>query len=254
MGFVRFFLRTAAIVLAIVALVPLHYLWKLAGARSIWPRRFLWWVGYVSGARVRVIGRPLESHVLFLANHVSWLDIMIVAGASGAAFVSKAEVRRWPVIGWLAGLNDTVYVERNERRSVRGQADSLRAALVSGQPVALFPEGTTEGGHEVLPFRASLISSLFPPLPGIRVQPVAIDYGEAVEEIAWVGDEAAGANAKRVLSRSGTIPVTVQFLEPIDPATLPDRKALAAAARQEVVEALAPSAAAAARLYGRDEE
>jgi 1-acyl-sn-glycerol-3-phosphate acyltransferase len=245
---IRFYARTAGIALSLLLFVPLHYLWRLLRLRSPWPRRFLKWVGFAAGARVRIVGTPLRSHVLFLANHVSWLDIMVIAGASGAAFVSKAEVRKWPAIGWLAGLNDTVYVERAARGAVKGQADALRDALASGRPVALFPEGTTEGAREVLPFRASLLASLFPPLPGVRVQPVAIDYGPAVAEIAWTGDEGAGANAKRLLSRRGTLPVTVSFLEPLDPAALPDRKALAAAAQAEVEAALDASEAAAARL------
>ncbi len=183
-------------------------------------------------------GRPLPSHVLFLANHSSWLDIMILAQTAGAAFVSKAEVKRWPAIGWLAGLNDTVFVERSERRGVRGEARALREALASGRPVALFPEGTTEGGREVLPFRASLLAALFPPLPGVRVQPVAIDFGEAAHDIAWVGKEPAAANAKRVLSRRGTIPVRVRFLPPLDPAAFADRKPLAVQARLGILEAL----------------
>jgi 1-acyl-sn-glycerol-3-phosphate acyltransferase len=252
----RFGLRTLAIALGLAACLPPHYAWRLVGARSPWPRLFLKWVGHAAGVRVRVEGTALRSDVLFLANHVSWLDIMLLAGASGAAFVSKAEVRDWPVIGWLAGLNRTVFIERAKRGEVRGQADTLREALAAGQPVALFPEGTTEGGHEVLPFRASLLASLFPPLPGVRVQPVAIDYGAAVGEIAWVGDEGAGANARRILSRPGTIPVTLRFLAPLDPAAAEDRKALAAAAQAEVEAALHRPASEAppARLYGRDEE
>jgi 1-acyl-sn-glycerol-3-phosphate acyltransferase len=237
----RFLARTLLVALGLAFCLPLHGLWRLARAPSPWPRRFLRWVGYAAGARVRTVGVPLGRDVLFLANHVSWLDIMILAGVSGTAFVAKAEVRRWPVMGWLAGLNRTVYVERGDRTGVRGQADALRGALASGRPVALFPEGTTEGGREVLTFRASLLSSLFPPLPGIRVQPVAIDYGDATQEIAWVGDEPAAANAKRVLGRAGTIPVTVHFLAPVEPAAVGDRKALAAAARAEVVEALGAS-------------
>ena len=238
---IRFCVRVLAISLSLLAFVPLHYLWSLMGGRSPWPRRFLQWVGFVAGARVKIVGTPLRSHVLFLANHVSWLDIMVLAGATGTAFVAKAEVARWPVIGWLAGLNGTVYVERAARGAVRGQAESLREALASGRPVALFPEGTTEGARAVLPFRASLLASLFPPLAGVRVQPVAVDYGQAVEDIAWVGDEGAGANARRLMSRAGSIPVTLTFLEPIDPAAAGDRKALAAAARGEVVAALGAS-------------
>jgi 1-acyl-sn-glycerol-3-phosphate acyltransferase len=240
--------RVAAIVAGFIACVPLHYAWRLFGRPSPWPRRFLFWVGRSAGLRARVVGQPLQSHVLFVANHLSWLDIMLVAGATGTAFVSKAEVGDWPVIGWLARLNKTVFVARSERHAVRGQADALRIALASGLAVALFPEGTTDGGPDILPFRASLLSALFPPLPGVRVQPVAIDYGPAAHDIAWVGEETAGANLKRILSRKGSIPVTIQFLEPIDPAEVGDRKALATAARAEIHAALDPSAAAADRL------
>ena len=234
----RLVLRVAGIAGSLLVLVPLHYLWKLFGVPSPWPRRFLWWVGYASGVRVIVRGRPLRRQVLFVSNHLSWLDIMLLAGATGAAFVSKDDVARWPVIGWLASLNNTIFVARTERGAVRNQADALRTALASGQPVALFPEGTTEGGNEVLPFRASLLASLYPPLPGVKVQPAAIDYGPAGEDIAWIGKEAAGANAKRVLSRKGTARVTLTFLEPIDPSELPNRKALAERARSEVMQAL----------------
>jgi 1-acyl-sn-glycerol-3-phosphate acyltransferase len=248
MGALRLVLRVAAMVAGFLACVPLHYGWKLAGRPSPWPRRFLWWIGWSAGMRAQVVGRPLPSHVLFVANHLSWLDILLVAGATGTAFVSKEEVARYPLIGWLAGLNNTVFVARSERNSVRGQADALRTALATGQPVTLFPEGTTDGGPDLLPFRASLLASLFPPLPGVRVQPVALDYGPAAHDISWVGEETAVANARRILSRPGTTPVILRFLAPVDPAAVGDRKALAAAARAEIHEALDPSAKAADRL------
>jgi 1-acyl-sn-glycerol-3-phosphate acyltransferase len=198
--------------------------------------------------RTRIHGRPLADHVLFVSNHESWLDILLLAGATGTAFVAKAEVAEWPMIGWLAGLNDSVFVAREERRGVRGQADALRTALAAGRPVALFPEGTTDGGTQVLPFRPSLLAALYPPLPGIRVQPVAIDYGAAAEEIAWVGVESAVANARKILSRAGIVPVAISFLEPIDPAQAGNRKALAHRAREQIVAALLTSAAPADRL------
>jgi 1-acyl-sn-glycerol-3-phosphate acyltransferase len=200
--------------------------------------------------RVRVEGTPLRSNVLFLANHLSWLDVLVLAGASGTAFVAKDDVARWPVVGWLAGLNATVFVARSARATVKDQADALRSALGAGQPVALFPEGTTGGGVEVLPFRASLLASLFPPLPGVVAQPVAIDYGAAGRDLAWGDEETAPANARRILARKGSVPVSVRFLEPIDPARAGDRKALAGRARDEIVAALcrAPSGAVADRL------
>ncbi|HYW15312.1 MAG TPA: lysophospholipid acyltransferase family protein [Allosphingosinicella sp.] len=234
---IRLIPRVLAMAGALLLCLPLHYLWKLAGRPSPWPRRFLGLVARAAGMRVRVVGVPLERDVLFLANHLSWLDILVLAGASGTAFVSKAEVAQVPVIGWLAGLNDTVFVARSQRSDVRGQADALRRALASGQPVALFPEGTTKGGAEILPFRASLLAALFPPLPGVRVQPVALDYGESALDLAWVGDEPGLDNVRKVLSRPGTAQVVLHFLAPVDPAT-GDRKALARAARGEIAEAL----------------
>ncbi|HEY5721574.1 MAG TPA: lysophospholipid acyltransferase family protein [Allosphingosinicella sp.] len=248
MGLIRLVLRVAAMVAGLIACVPLHYAWKLARLPSPWPRRFLWWIGRSAGMQASVVGKPLEQDVLFVANHLSWMDIVLVAGATGTAFVSKAEVARYPLVGWLAGLNNTVFVARSERNAVRGQADALRAALSAGQPVTLFPEGTTDGGADTLPFRASLLASLFPPLPGLRVQPVALDYGAAAHDIAWVGEESALANARRILSRPGTTPVIIRFLAPVDPAEAGDRKALAAAARAEIHDALDPSAKAADRL------
>jgi 1-acyl-sn-glycerol-3-phosphate acyltransferase len=239
----RLSLRVMMIVAGLIACLPLHYLWKLIGRPSPWPRIFLGWVGRSAGMRVRVEGRPLGRHVLFLANHLSWLDIMLIAGASGATFVSKEEVARWPVIGWLSSLNKTIFVARTQRGAVRDQAEALRLALARGQPVALFPEGTTEGGAEVLPFRASLLASLFPPRPGVRVQPVALDYGSAAAGIAWVGKEGAGDNAKRVLSRKGVAPVRIRFLDPLDPKDFRDRKALSEAARAAIVAALGASEA-----------
>jgi 1-acyl-sn-glycerol-3-phosphate acyltransferase len=247
MGLVRLVLRTVAIIALFLLCVPLHYLWKLLRAPSPWPRWFLRKVGRAAGMRVRVAGMPLERDVLFLANHLSWLDILLVAGASGAAFVAKAEVAEVPVVGWLAGLNNTVFVARSERSRVRGQADALRAALATGQPVALFPEGTTDGGPDILPFRASLLASLFPPLPGVRVQPIALDYGAAAHDLAWVGVETGLANVRKVLARRGTTPVLLHFLAPVDPAS-GDRKALAARSRAEIIEALGPSGSATDRL------
>ncbi|HEX8641218.1 MAG TPA: lysophospholipid acyltransferase family protein [Allosphingosinicella sp.] len=245
----RLIARTVGMSAGLIACVPLHYLWRLFSRPSPWPRLFLLWVGWCAGLRVRTEGRARCDHVLFVSNHVTWLDILALGGTTGAAFVSRDDVERWPLVGWIAGLNDTIYVARHARREVHGQADRLRQALARGGAVALFPEGTTEGGHEVLPFRASLFASLFPPLAGVKVQPVAIDYGEAAEAIAWVGSEPAGANARRILSRRGTLPVTLRFLEPIDPHSAGGRKALAAAARAQVVAALGAFAPGAGALY-----
>ena len=244
----RLSLRVAAIAAGMVFCVSLHHVWRLFGLRSIWPRVFLGLAGRCAGLRVRTEGVPLRDHVLFVANHVTWLDILALGGATGAAFVSRDDVEGWPLVGWAAALNDTIYVARQARREVHGQADRLRRALAAGRAVALFPEGTTD--HAILRFRPSLFASLFPPLPNVKVQPIAVDYGPLVAEIAWVGDEPAGANARRVLSRRGTIPLVLRFLEPVDPHATADRKLLAGRCRAEVVAALDASEAEPQPLYG----
>jgi 1-acyl-sn-glycerol-3-phosphate acyltransferase len=241
--------RVAAILAGLLFCVPLHYLWKLAGARPIWPQIFLGYAGACCGLRVNVAGAPLRDKVLVAANHVSWLDILVLGGAVPVIVVARGDVRDWPVVGWAAGLNDTIFVARDIRSKVKDQADTLRQALADGRAVALFPEGTTDGGRELLPFRASLFASLFPPLDGVRVQPVAIDYGAALDEILWLGEESFGVNAKRILSRPGTIPVTLRFLAPIDPAVAGDRKVLATRSQEEVAQALGAFAAGSDPLY-----
>jgi 1-acyl-sn-glycerol-3-phosphate acyltransferase len=234
----RLALRAAAILAGLCFCVPLYYLWRLLGLRQIWPQLFLAYVGRCCGMRVRIAGEPLQERVLIAANHVSWLDILVLGGAAPVNFVARHDVETWPAIGWAAGLNDTIYVARDVRSTVKGQADALRLALAGGRAVALFPEGTTEGGRALLPFRASLFASLYPALDDVRVQPVAIDYGEGFDDALWQGDESYALNAKKILSRPGTMLVTIHFLEPIDPHEAGDRKRLAALVQAEVAEAL----------------
>lgn len=235
----RLTLRVAGMAASLIAALPPHLLLRAPRLRSPLPRLWLRSAGRSAGLKVRIEGRPLRGQVLFVANHLSWLDIFALGGTTGAVFVSRADVAGWPVVGWVAGLHDTLYVERSARHQVHGQANQLRDALAAGRAVALFPEGTTGDGETLLPFRPSLFASLFPAIPGVKVQPVAIDYGEAARDIAWIGEEPAGDNAKRMLRRRGRLPVVLRFLEPIDPGAAGDRKAVAGQAQAAIAQALA---------------
>ncbi len=224
--------RLAALAVAMIGALVLHGAWRLVRARSPWPRRFLGWVARIVGARVRVVGIPLRRDAVLLANHLSWIDIPALAGASGAAFVAKAELRAAPLVGWLCTLNNTLFVRRGDRMGIDAQVAALRAQLGGPQPITIFPEGTTGDGVTLLPFKAGLLSALVPPPPGVRVQPVRVDYGDATGELAWVGAENGAHHAARVLCRRGTFVATLNFLEPFVPAG--DRKAIAATARARI--------------------
>jgi 1-acyl-sn-glycerol-3-phosphate acyltransferase len=159
---------------------------------------------------------------------------LAVGGAVPAVFVTKAELEG--VVMWASSLNDSVYIDRNMRSAVHGQASDLRGRLAEGRAVCLFPEGTTSG-RMILPFRPSLFASLYPPLPGVMVQPVVLDFAH-IDDAAWIGDEAYELSVTRFLERPGRLDVTIRFLDPIDPAEAGDRKKLAAMARRAVIEGL----------------
>lgn len=232
-----------ALIMALLAIhLILHGLWRLARLSSPWPRLFLRRTAWAAGVDVRTEGRPLSGNVLYVANHLSWLDILIIAGATGSRFIAKDEVRDTPGLGWLAGLNDTVYVARTERGKVHEQAERVRTALAEGKPITLFPEGGTGPGTCVGPFRASLLAALLPPQPGIRLQPIALDFGREAPAIAWPDENGTGTEVMRVLAMPGRRKVILRFLPPIDPVTMPDRKQLTTSARTEICAALGESA------------
>ena len=202
-----------------------------------WPRFFLQWFGEALGLDVRIEGRPAGRDVLYVANHVSWLDILALGGATPTWFVSKDDVGGWPLVGMLARIGGTIFIDRESRRAARGQVDQLGLALLGHHPITLFPEGTTNDGASLFPFRPALFASVAPPPPGIVVQPVAIDYGDAAASIAWTGDEDLGPNARKILSRPGPLVCTLRFLPPLAPSD--DRKQLAAQAQAAIAAALA---------------
>ncbi len=193
---------------------------------------------HVAGLHIYTVGTPVTRNTLYIANHVSWLDIFAVAAKTGSAFVAKADMAPWPIIGWMATLNNSVYVSREDRLNVAAQSDALKAALETGQPLTLFPEGTTADGTTLLPFRSSLLAAVSPPPPGISIQPVAIDYGNSAAFVAWTEDESVGVNALRVLGRPGGLDVTLHFMNPLNHDDFEDRKAIAAHSRDAIAQAL----------------
>jgi len=157
-----------------------------------------------------------------------------MGGATGCSFVAKDELGH-PFIHWLADQNHTIYVKRTHRKGSKDQAVAIAKALEGGQPVALFAEGTTGPGTHLLPFRSALLEAANYAARDVVIRPVAIDYGAAAKEVSW-WNQPAMENVFELLGRRGTLPVTVNLLEPLDRSG--DRKQLTNSAREAIGERL----------------
>ncbi len=216
---------------------PVHVATKSLFGKSRWPPRFLAAAGWIIGARTRLNGARPGPHTLLISNHVNWLDILVLGGATGTAFVSKDNLGHG-LFHWLADQNATVYVRREHARGAKDQAAMIARALERDQPLTLFPEGTTGPGTHMLPFRSTLLEAATIAEKDVEIRPVALDYGVAAAEIGW-HNEPAKENILRILGRRGTLPVTINLLAPLEHSA--DRKVLANAARDAIAESLASS-------------
>lgn len=138
----------------------------------------------------RVDGRVATGNVLLVANHVSWLDIFVLNAHHPVRFVAKSELARWPILSQLIRGAGTVFVERERRQDTRRVSADMARVMAGGDVVAIFPEGTTSDGREVLPFKSSLLQPIVDAQG--HLQPVAIRYrdhaGEHAMAPAYVGE------------------------------------------------------------------
>ena len=230
----RALMRIAGLILLFLVCAPPHVVSKRLLGRSAWPPRFLRAAAWIAGARVRIAGEPLGPHSLLIVNHVSWLDILIIGGATGCAFVSKDDLGHG-IIHWFADQSATVYVKRSHVKGARDQALTIARALEGDRPVALFPEGTTSPGTTLLPFRSTLLEAANYAAKDVAIRPVALDYGAAASDLSWF-EEPGKTNVLRTLGRRGSFAVTVRLLAPLDRGG--NRKQLAAEARAAIAAAL----------------
>lgn len=187
-----------------------------AAARFYW-RALAWLLGF----RIRVHGQPTaHAPTLYVANHASYLDIVVLGALVKAAFVAKQEVGTWPGVSVLAKLGNTVFVER-KRREAANERDSLLERLLDGQSLILFPEGTSNDGTRVLPFKSALMSVAAYETNGqpLQVQPISVAYtrldGMPIgfgwrQFLAWYGDMDLAPHAWAVLGL-GRVTVDVVF-------------------------------------------
>lgn len=196
------------------------------------------------GLRVQVVGEISAARpTLFLSNHSSWLDILVLGSVLEAAFVSKAEVGEWPVVRTVARLGRTVFVSRSRGRTGE-EATAMRGRLQQGDSLILFPEGTSNDGTRVLPFRSAFLGVAD---AAVAVQPISVVYDRlgglpACRRdrplFAWYGDMDLASHFWRLARRPGGR-VTVLLHEPADPRDFRDRKALTQAVERAVAEGAA---------------
>jgi 1-acyl-sn-glycerol-3-phosphate acyltransferase len=213
----------------------------LIGGEPLEHRAVRWWQGglmRVFGFRMRRSGTPLHGAAVFVANHVSWIDIVALHSQRMMGFVAKREISGWPLVGWLAARGETIFHERGSSESLGGVLHEMLARLREGRSVGVFPEGRTRDGREVGPFHARIFLAAVE--AGACVQPVALRYGErggAQRVVAFRPGESFFGNFLRLLgepARSGE----VVFLEPIDASVAGGRRRIAELARERIVAAM----------------
>jgi 1-acyl-sn-glycerol-3-phosphate acyltransferase len=197
-----------------------------------WSRRML----AIMGIALDVQGQPpAHGAVLMVANHISWLDILVMNAAHPSRFVSKADVQRWPLLGSLITGAGTLYIERESRRDALRVVHRMAERLRAGETVSVFPEGTTGDGAQLLPFHANLLQAAIS--ASAPVQPVALRYlergsGQPHPGPVFIGDDTLVASVWRTL-RSDTVRAVVRYGTP-QRAGARDRRAWSEALRAEV--------------------
>ncbi|MFH8449264.1 lysophospholipid acyltransferase family protein [Streptomyces fungicidicus] len=220
------------LLLAGIALLPL--------GRRIPPgavRRWCRWIVGAAGVRVRIAGSAVPGGgLLLVANHISWLDVPLLAAVRPARMLAKAEIRRWPVAGALAARGGVLFIDRDRLRALPDTVAALAGTLRGGAAVAVFPEGSTWCGRAQGHFRRAVFQAALD--AGVPVQPVRIRYrgvrGTPATAPAFVGDDTLLASLWRVASARGVV-AEVEVRDALAPGRHTDRRALSLAAQREAV-------------------
>ena len=194
---------------------------------------------HILGVQVHVHDAPVRARPLMLvSNHVSWLDIFALNSAIPMRFVAKSEIRRWPLIGWLSAKTGTLFIERGRRSDTARVNRLIAEAMLEGDVVAVFPEGTTSDGTQILRFHSSLLQPAL--IADAVVQPVALRFthgdGSFCTEAAFDGDKTLWQSLLQI-SALRKIAVQLHFL-PLLSGDVPHRRALADAAHAAIASRL----------------
>ncbi|MBS7457382.1 1-acyl-sn-glycerol-3-phosphate acyltransferase [Coralloluteibacterium stylophorae] len=243
----RYVLRTPLLLVHVLVALPVTLLlinpltarWRLRGERMDHRVIRLWSAGLlrIFGLRTRRIGTPLPGAALFVANHVTWIDITLMHSQRVVGFVAKDEISRWPLIGWLARRGGTIYHRRGDTGSLSGVMEQMVARMQGGAAVGVFPEGRTRDGSAVGVFHARIFQPAV--LAAVPAQPVALKYGRggsAQTVVAFQPGENFLQNFLRLLGEP-VRDAEVHFLAPVA-ASEDGRRRMAESCRARIVEAM----------------
>ena len=200
---------------------------------QVWSLQFL----ALWGIHVKVLGQPVVAGpALIVSNHISWLDISVIHAARHCRFVSKSDIRDWPLVGKLATGAGTLYIERSSRKDALRMVKDMADAMKEGDVVAVFPEGTTSDGRDLLPFHANLIQSAIQ--ADAPVQPMSLKFvdaitGETSFAPCYIGDDTLIGSMWRTLTAPPILAV-VHFGEP-QQALGRDRRQWASDLREDIL-------------------
>lgn len=186
------------------------------------------------GVQVRVIGTPISSGLL-VANHMSWLDNLAIHAAHFCRFIAKSDIKNWPVIGYLTDQSGMLFVERTSRRDSHRVVQTVAKRLAAGDCVAVFPEGTTGNGLELLPFHANMIQSAIDansPVQTVAIRFIDTASGARSQAPLYLGEDTLLSSVWRVLS-SGGVTVVIHFGE-VQLANGRDRRVFATELRHQI--------------------
>jgi len=216
LGVFLFAVRLCALIVWIflgLLCVTVFYPFARAATRCAVTRRWSGALMFLCGIKIRIQGRPaLDAPALWVANHVSWADIFVLNSVRCVSFISKSDVRAWPVIGWLVAGAGTVFLDRGQRHAVRGVSQQMRERFARGEVVGLFPEGTSSSGLDVAPFHSSLFDAAI--RADVDIQPVALRFmhkGRRSDYVSFVGDQTLVRNLWLLLRTTGVV-VQAEFL------------------------------------------
>ncbi len=249
-GRIRLTLVFALAALALLVMAPFQIVLVALNSphSGVLPMLFHRIVTRLFGVRIHLTAPlPADRPLLIVTNHISWLDIPVLSTLAPMSFVAKAEMATWPLFGWLARMQRTIFVAREERRKAGAQADEIADRLAAHEIIVLFPEGTTSDGNTLLPlktplFEAAKLALAKTGLERATVLPIALRYdrlhglpvGRAERvQIAWPGEIGLGENLLPLVAK-GALDVTVHCGAPLHLDAQSNRKTIAAQAADTI--------------------